>query len=157
MNAIKHTATAILLAVSLATAAAQDQTDEEFLFVQIAESATFADGVLTLSAGSTTAFFSDRPERKVGFITHQELINAWHAGADSFASDPPNASITVRHEGKPQLAIVELSDPELVEAKMIYRVKVLEGSLPANLGQTSVFIDAGGLMQLVAYGAQDTY
>lgn len=154
---IKSVVATIVVGASLATAAlAQSEPKEEFLFVQVAESGTFADGVLTLAAGSTTAFFSDRPERKVGFITHEELLEAWKAGTDSFASDPPNASITVRNEGKPQLAVVELSDPALVGAELTYRVKILEGSLPAELGQASLFIDAGGLMQLVAYGAQDT-
>jgi hypothetical protein len=130
----------------------------EFLFVQVASEGTFEGDLLTLEGiGPVTVYFSDRPVREVGSITHAEFVDAWTAAADSFASDPPNASLTFREGERSYATVMELMDPTLTDTGITYRVRLLEGGLPPELGPSSLFIDSGGLMQLVAYGAQDVY
>ncbi len=147
----------LALAMLLPGAATRAQeATKEYLFVQTGSAAEFRDGVLTLSGiGPVTTYFADRPGRDVGLVTQDEFLAAWSAGGDSFAADPPNASLTFRDGDKQVVAVVELSNPALVDGGIRYDAKLLEGELPASLGPASLFIDAGGLMQLVAYGAQD--
>ena len=38
-------------------------------------------------------YFSDRPERKAGFITVTQFMDNWSKGNDSFKETPPNAAI----------------------------------------------------------------
>ncbi len=105
--------------------------------------------------GPTIVYFSDRPSRDVGFVTYPEFLGAWKRAANSFASDPPNASLTFRHNGKPVVVVLELMAPSLAGGALSYKVGFLKGTTPARSAPVSLFIDAGGLMQLVAYGAQN--
>lgn len=154
-------ASTVLFATAVAissTALRAEETERDYLFVQIANVGHFRDGVLTLGGiGPMTVYFSDRPERQTGSLTHAEFIDAWTDAADSFASDPPHASLVFRGGNRRFVSVMELSDPALIDGGIRYRVKLLKGDLPAEIGPASLFIDSGGLMQLVAYGAQDVY
>jgi len=127
---------------------------KEGLFVQVAEEAIFRDGRLMLSGvGRFTTYFADRPARSAGRTTHDRFFQAWSQGTNSFASDPPNAGLTYVQNGEVSSAVVELQNPSFTGSQIAYSIKVLDGSVPASMKQVSMFIDAGGLMQLVAYGA----
>ena len=96
--------------------------------MQTGSAAEFHDGVLTLSGiGPVTSYFADRPERDVGLVTQDEFLAAWSAGGDSFAADPPNASLTFRDGDKQVVAVVELSNPALVDGGIRYDAKVARG------------------------------
>ena len=147
--------TLLVATVLLAAPAVAQENEPTYLFVQTAAQATYADGTLTLTGlGPVTVFFSDRPERDVGYLTYAEFLEAWAKAADSFAGDPPNASLTYRDGTEPAIAVIELGDPRQAEDSLSYGVRMLEGVIPESFGPISLFIDAGGLMQLVAYGAQ---
>lgn len=136
--------------------ASSEKAKPNYLFVQTAAAAHLDDDRLTLSGlGPVTVYFSERPERKVGYLTYAEFIDTWKRAADSFASNPPNASLTFRSSGKQQVVVVELTNASLADNELRYRVRLLKGTLPKRFGPTSMFIDGGGLMQLVAYGAQN--
>ena len=127
---------------------------KEGLFVQVAEEAVFRDGRLTLrGVGRFTIYFADRPARSAGRTTHERFFQAWSQGTNSFASDPPNAGLTYVQNGEVSSAVVELQNPSFTDGQIVYSIKVLDGSVPASMKQVSMFIDPGGLMQLVAYGA----
>jgi hypothetical protein len=122
-------------------------------FVQVAEAALFRDGQLTLSGvGKFTTYFADRPARSAGKTAHERFFQAWSQGPNSFASDPPNAGLTYVQNGEVSSAVVELRNPSFSDGKIAYSIKVLDGTVPENMKQVSMFIDAGGLMQCVAYG-----
>ncbi|MFL5289289.1 MAG: hypothetical protein ACJ8AW_52130 [Rhodopila sp.] len=136
-----------------AAAATDGVKPKEGLFIQVAEEAAFRDGMLTLDGvGRFTTYFADRPARSAGKVPHERFLQAWSQGANSFASDPPNAGLTYVQNGEAGSAVVELSKPSFADGKVAYSIKVLDGSVPANMKQVSLFIDAGGLMQCVAYG-----
>ena len=65
------------------------------------------------------------------------------AGADNFANDPPNATLSVYEPGQPNnsVAVVEISNPKVEGSDLVYTYKLIEGTMPKNGGATSLFID----------------
>ena len=122
------------------------QTDEfEALYAQTAAGMAYDNGRLTLnSIAPTTLYFSDRPERITGHITTQEFFDSWGEGDDSFASDPPNAVLSIFSEEEVNDVVVVLQEPTLVGDQMSYQVDILDGEMPASGGASSLFIDMIG-------------
>jgi hypothetical protein len=76
------------------------QSDEfEALYAQSAAGMTYSDGQLTLNGiAPTTLYFSDRPQRITGHVPTEEFFDSWGEGENSFASDPPNAVLSIFSE-----------------------------------------------------------
>ncbi len=75
---------------------AQQEQIAQFLFVQNAKGLIFEKGTITLKGVSpATLFFSDRPIRIAGHYATDEFVQMWGQGKDSFASDPPNATLSI--------------------------------------------------------------
>jgi hypothetical protein len=116
------------------------------LFVQNAQGVTLDNGKLTLKGiAPTTIFFSDRPERIAGHLVTKEFVPFWSEGKDSFAANPPNATLSVFGDGKISDIVVELSHPQLSGDELAYNIRVLEGDMPAQGGVCSLFIDVIGM------------
>ncbi|MCO5185930.1 MAG: hypothetical protein M9918_24210 [Anaerolineae bacterium] len=122
------------------------EADEiEALFVQTAHGMSFENGKLTLHAlAPTTLFFSDRPDRVTGHITSQEFVDSWDQGTDSFASNPPNAVLSIFHTDSVSDVVVELLDVELSGSQIAYTIEILDGEMPASGGPSALFIDTVG-------------
>jgi len=127
---------------------AEPQVDNiEALFVQSARGMTSSDGSVTFHGLThSTLFFADRPQRIVGHLSSKKFVNQWDEGEDSFAEDPPNAVISFleNEDTPPEEVTVELSDPQIDEDTLTYKVIVLDGKLPAKAGPCSLFIDPVG-------------
>ena len=72
------------------------------------------------------------------------FVPFWSEGADSFASDPPNADLSVIEDGALRQTVVVLRDPVLAGEDLSYTVSVLEGELPTTASEASLFIDVIG-------------
>jgi hypothetical protein len=117
----------------------------EYLFVLTAESATLADGELTMGdVNPATLYFSDRPDRITGHQTTEEFVAEWGEGDDSFASNPPNATLSVLSGGEPQDVVVVLSEPRFEEGDLVFNVSVLDGNPELTGAANSLFIDIIG-------------
>ena len=123
----------------------------EMLFVQNAHGVELKDDELILKGiGKTTIFFSDRPERITGHEPTMDFVEFWGDGDDSFASDPPNAVLSVfidensLEEEEPQDVVMILKSPRLVKGDLIYTVEVLDGPKKISGGASSLFIDTLG-------------
>jgi hypothetical protein len=119
----------------------------EEMFVQVARGSHATDEELTLIGLSpSTLYFSDRPQRVVGHITTEQFVDLWAEGADSFASDPPNAvlSFVDPGENRPTDCVVVLRDPQASEDSISYRYRILEGSVPEASSACTLFIDPLG-------------
>ena len=77
------------------------------LFVQNSTGMEYdkAKGTLRLkNIGASTLFFTDRPVRIAGhYHTRDEFLPMWSEGPDSFAKNPPNATLSVIEVGNPDL------------------------------------------------------
>jgi len=146
----RFVATGAVAASSLAflrSAPAEGNSEPEFLFVQSAKSLSFdkASSKVTLEGVSpATVFFSDRPERIAGNMTTAAFIPFWSKGKDNFASNPPNADISILEGDQLRQVVAVLQDPVLAGDNLTYMVKLLQGDMPDKGADVSVFIDIIG-------------
>ena len=109
-----------------------------------AKNATLADGKLVLDGiAGNVIVFADRPVRAAGHEDMDLFIARWGDGKDSFAKDPPNATISVLggSEAGVSDAVVIISNPKLEGDKLTFDAKVLEGDLAGAKGPAALFID----------------
>jgi len=120
----------------------------DFLFVQSAKKASYDKGTgkLTLVGVSPqTLFFSDRPERIAGNMSTKAFVPFWSQGKDSFLSDPPNADISILDGVEMKQVVAVLEKPELAGEDLTYTIKLIEGEMPGEASDVSVFIDIIGM------------
>jgi len=119
--------------------------------------ATLQGNVLTLTNVSPNSIvFADRPVRSAGHVLTRHFIKEWDEGSDSFAKDPPNATISVLGADGASVkdAVVVLKSPKLDGDRLTFQVSVLEGDLGNADGPASLFIDwfAAGYGHAGGYG-----
>jgi|SaaInl4_135m_RNA_FD_contig_51_926473_length_731_multi_4_in_0_out_0_1 hypothetical protein len=101
-----------------------------------------------------TLYFSDRPNRKAGFMPTTAFLNGlWKKGKDSFAKDHPNAALahvdmTAFRKHKDTPFIINITgQPEKVGKRRWTMPVMLLGKQPATssmkLGWVSLFVDSG--------------
>jgi hypothetical protein len=120
------------------------------LIVMNSRGATLAGDKLTLIGVSPNVIiFADRPVRSAGHALTAHFLEEWDpvAGVDSFAKDPPNATVSAfdKEASTVKDAVVELTSPKMDGADLVFNVKVLEGDLDGADGPASVFIDIIGM------------
>jgi hypothetical protein len=106
--------------------------------------ASLQGNTLTMTDVSPNSIvFADRPFRAAGHVLTKHFLKEWDEGSDSFAKDPPNATISVLSaEGDTvEDAVVVLKSPKLEGDKLTFEVSVLEGGLSKATGPASLFID----------------
>jgi hypothetical protein len=115
--------------------------------VQTAGGFTSDGATVTLQdVTSATLYFSDRPQRVVGHMATADFVDLWDEGDNSFAVDPPNAVLAfVQADAEaPADAVVVIEQPVLGDGQLSYTMKVLEGTVPAQGGPVTLFIDPFG-------------
>jgi hypothetical protein len=120
---------------------------EESMFVQTAQGVISEDGTLTLRGVTpSTLYFSDRPMRVVGQMKTADFVGLWGEGDNSFETDPPNAVLSFLEpgDGVPEDAVIVIKDPRLENSHLTYSIEVLEGTVPAQAGAVTLFIDPFG-------------
>ena len=93
----------------------------------------------------SSIIFADRPVRAAGHQPTADVIAEWASGDDSFAKNPPNATVSVLgKDGSVKDAVVVLKNPKLEGDKLSFSVQTLEGDLAGGDGPAAVFIDIIG-------------
>ncbi|SOC46060.1 hypothetical protein SAMN05892877_12070 [Rhizobium subbaraonis] len=122
---------------------------EPALIVMNAAGAKLEGNKLTLVGAAPNAIiFADRPVRAAGHALTSHLLEEWDEGSDSFAKDPPNATVSVfaKDGSTVKDVVVTLKSPKADADSITFDVAVLEGALPADAdGPASVFIDIIGM------------
>ena len=70
-----------------------------------------------MNAGNTLVLKRTFPascERVFAMWTTEELVKTWSEGEDSFAKNPPNATLSFLGKGELEDVVVVLRDPQLV-------------------------------------------
>ena len=118
----------------------------QLLFVQNADRIVMKDRhtIILEGVSPATIFFSDRPDRITGHMPTSQFISRWNSGKDSFAADPPNATLAVLDkQNRMRDFVVELRNPRLKGNALTYDVKLLQGKVLAKSGgPCTLFIDA---------------
>lgn len=152
MNCISKSLTRATLAAAVFSLAATvspvcaADSKIQLMFVQSSEGLKADDKTLRLvNVSPQTIYFTDRPVRMAGHITMPDYMKEWTAaaGPNNFSKDPPNATLSVYEAGKKEnsLTVVEISNPVVDGRDLVYRYKLLEGTVPKSGGATSLFID----------------
>jgi hypothetical protein len=118
------------------------------LIVLNARGASLQGQKLTLTGVAPNSIvFADRPVRSAGHVLTAHLLEEWGTGSDSFAKDPPNATVSVFSKDGSGIrdAVVVLKTPNLAGDRLTFDVQVLEGDLTGADGPASVFIDIIGM------------
>jgi hypothetical protein len=118
------------------------------LIVLNARGATLQGQKLTQTGVAPNSIvFADRPVRSAGHVLTTHLLEEWGTGSDSFAKDPPNATVSVFSKDGANVrdAVVVLKTPTLDGDRLTFDVQVLEGDLAGADGAASVFIDIIGM------------
>ena len=102
-----------------------------------------AESSCSTDVSANTIVFADRPVRAAGHETTRQFLMQWDEGKNSFAKDPPNATVSVlsANPGEVSDAVMVLKAPKLDGTTLTFDVTVLEGNLAAG-GPVAVFIDA---------------
>lgn len=116
------------------------------LFVLNSRGASLQGDTLVLTSVSPNSIiFADRPVRAAGHQATADVIADWGSGEDSFAKNPPNATISVLgRDGAVKDAVVVLKNPKLEGDKLTFNVQMLEGDLAGADGGAALFIDIIG-------------
>ena len=116
------------------------------LFVLNSRGATLQGDTLTLTGVTPSSIiFADRPVRSAGHQPTADVIAEWGSGDDSFAKNPPNATLSVfGKDGLVKDAVVVLKNPKLEGDKLTFNVQVLEGDIAGADGGAALFIDIIG-------------
>jgi len=114
------------------------------LIVLNAHGASLQGQKLTLTGVAPSSIvFADRPVRAAGHALTSHLLAEWATGSNSFAKNPPNATVSVFNEDGATVrdAVVVLKAPKLEGERLTFDVQVLEGDLAGADGAASLFID----------------
>lgn len=118
------------------------------LIVMNSRGATLQGEKLILTGMATNSIvFADRPVRSAGHALTTHLLEEWATGSDSFAKDPPNATVSAFSKDGSVVkdAVVVLKSPKMEGDRLTFDVDVLEGDLAGADGPASIFIDIIGL------------
>ena len=108
---------------SVLDAPSADAAEVSVLFSVLAPSMDVAASgdafTLSVPADSSTAWFTDRPDRTAGSMTLADLVSMW--SAQGFDTDPPNAAVAVTVAGEQHQHVVELTTPVVVGDTVTFR------------------------------------
>jgi hypothetical protein len=150
MLAVSIAVPCVALAQAPAAAPAAPAQKVQLLFVQNSAGVAIdaAKGVLTLkNVSPSTLFFTDRPVRMAGhYHTREEFLKLWNEGPDSFAKNPPNATLSTVEPGQADLqnVVVNIRNPRMQGNDLVYDFKLIEGTLPKAGNASVLFIDILG-------------
>jgi hypothetical protein len=141
-------AAVLLSMVACATASTTSSEAPQLMFVQIAEDVKVDAAAKTfrlVKVNQQTLYFSDRPVRIAGHLKMAEYLKEWtaKAGKDNFRADPPNATLSTYEPGQADntLVVIKINNPVVDGTDLIYSYTIIDGTMPANGGATSLFID----------------
>jgi hypothetical protein len=86
--------------------------------------------------------FTDRPNRSGSVITREFFNSLWSQGDDSFKADPPNVALTGQVEGKSQVVILEILNPQSSGDQTTYDYKLIQGDKAVALENPVMVIDS---------------
>jgi hypothetical protein len=103
--------------------------------------------LVLIGVAPNSIVFADRPVRATGHDRTAHIVEYWGTGNDSFAKDPPNATISAFSQDGSSVrdAVIVLKSPKLTGDRLTFDVDVLEGDLGNANGAAAIFIDVIGM------------
>ncbi len=127
-----------------------DSKNTGYLYVISGTSGSLDGDTLTLNGVPNVIYFSDRPARKAGHMSLSEFIEMWNRGSDSYKADPPNATLSILDKAGAKNIVVEILSVEQKSGSVVFKVAVLEGTIPCHFKAGSIFIDFSSVSQPIS-------
>ena len=118
-----------------------ESENPRFLLVMSAVSGSYDGETLTLTSVPAVIYFSDRPYRIVGHMSLDEFVEMWGEGTDDLTADPPNAALSIFDDQDKRNAVMEISNPVLMNETITFTADILQGSIPASFSVSTLLID----------------
>ena len=116
MKAPRFIALTLFACLALASCKQDDDTDQalvaqpaEWLTVLQGRVASVDENMIAMYSGPTVVAFTDRPERRIGYMTTATYVEHLWGTDSSFATDPPNASFVFNGSGEDSYAILTIN------------------------------------------------
>ena len=141
---MKHISAALFASLLFAAPALADEEECQGLFVHSAQKISMDGSSLTMEGVSPSViFFCDRPTRLAGHMSIEEFLSTVSTGEDSFAEDPPNASLSILSGDDVIDLVVELRDKPTVKGDVVTYgdVQIIDGKALETAGAGTLFID----------------
>ena len=150
----------LLFVLLLGLACCSSKNDNPgYLYMMHAEEAKFEKildryDLIMEKVDDKVTYFTERPDRKAGFMKTSYFIGHWNKGDESFKEDPPNASIhaimTDTEGGQELLHIVELTAPmyDPVNKTVRFTVRQIDSNStiqPKTVTKVTLMIDRGAI------------
>ena len=138
---------ALIAALLLTSSAfAEEAKPAEWLFVHTSPTAEMtSETTLVMPVTREIFAFTDRPNRKHGYLTAHAFVSLWDKGeGNTFKADPPNAVLTWLDGDKVHEAEVVITDASvLAHGRAIsFEVKLEAGeALSGQMQRLSLFVD----------------
>ena len=138
---------ALIAALLLTSSAfAEEAKPAEWLFVHTSPTAEMtSETTLVMPVTREIFAFTDRPNRKHGYLTAHAFVSLWDKGeGNTFKADPPNAVLTWVEGDKVKEAEVVITDASvLAHGRAIsFEVKLEAGeALSGQMQRLSLFVD----------------
>ena len=90
----------------------------------------------------TVIWFTNRPDRKVGYMPIKNFLQTWDEGKNSFKDDPPNAILII---GNGEPVVVEMILISWNSNTAVFELRKLEGQehkIMDKSGPVIIYIDA---------------
>ena len=136
----------LLSGFSFAEHVIDDSQNPQYLLSLASTSGSFEDDTLVLKGVPLVVYFSDRPVRKAGHMSLENLVELWDSGTNNFNDNPPNAELSIYDKKGDMHSVLILSKPELNGDDISFKVKVFHGKIPESFGHSTLFIDPLGMM-----------
>ena len=151
--------TVMLTMAGCATTSTTSSDAPQLMFVQVAEDLKVdpvKSTIRLVKVDQQTLYFSDRPQRIAGHLKMADYLKEWtaKAGKDNFGANPPNATLSVYEAGQADntVVVVKITNPVVEGGDLLYSYKIINGTMPASGGATSLFIDWIGVGGGVGFG-----
>lgn len=153
INVIIRVFTLILLfspVIVSAETVIDDSKTSNYLFTLAGKSGTFEGNVLTLNDAPLVVYFADRPVRKAGHLTLEQFAKLWDTGENAFEKDPPSGQLSISEDNDKDEsgighAVVILEKPKVNGDSISFKVRVIDGNIPATFEKATVYIDSLGV------------
>jgi len=121
-----------------------DSKSTSYLFVINGTSSSLDENTLALNGVPSVIYFTDRPARKVGYMSLSNFLDMWDKNIGNFKADPPNAALSILKKDEAKEVVVELKSAEQKNGTLLFKVRVLEGNAAGSFETSTLFIDSFG-------------
>jgi len=135
---------ALLAGLCLAGCRSEETSNQsaEWLTVLQGRVAAVDEELIAIYSSPTVVAFTDRPERRVGYMSLEDYVDHLWGEGSSFVQDPPNAALAVQSGSADSYSVLTITNIERRGGMLFLSYNVLEGVAPPEGAHIVATIDS---------------